>query len=101
MPYEMTLDKCVDLSTRGHGRAARKRKTEMAQYTGRVVWFNNGKGYGFLGAEGIKDVFCHYSAIQATGFKHLNEGQEVEFDIVLGEKGPQADKVVVLGHSRG
>ena len=53
----------------------------MAQYQGKVQWFNNAKGYGFLGAEGTNDVFCHFSAIQDEGYKSLNEGEPVEFDI--------------------
>jgi CspA family cold shock protein len=65
----------------------------VAQYTGTVKWFNNVKGFGFLGHEGGKDVFVHYSSIQGDGYKSLKEGDPVEFDIVEGEKGPQADQV--------
>ena len=66
----------------------------MAQHTGTVKWFNNAKGYGFLGYEGGADVFCHYSAIQNDGYKSLKEADKVEFDIVAGPNGrPQADKV--------
>lgn len=68
----------------------------MAQYTGTVKRFNNAKGYGFLGREGGADVFVHYSSIQADGYKSLKEGDEVEFDIIQGTKGPQADQVVRL-----
>lgn len=66
----------------------------MAQ--GNVKWFNESKGYGFITADEGKDVFVHYSAIQGEGFKTLNEGQKVSFDIVNGEKGPQAANVVKL-----
>ncbi len=66
----------------------------MAQYTGTVKWFNNAKGFGFLGREGGADVFVHYSSIQSDGYKSLKEGDEVEFDIIEGSKGPQADHVV-------
>ena len=67
----------------------------MANYKGTVKWFNNAKGYGFLGHEGGADVFCHYSAIQNDGYKSLKEGELVEFDIVGGPSGrPQADNVV-------
>ncbi len=68
----------------------------MAQYTGTVKWFNNMKGYGFLGrADGGADVFAHYSAIVKEGYKTLKEGDAVEFDIVNGEQGrPQADNVM-------
>ena len=65
----------------------------MAQYTGTVRWFNNAKGYGFLGREGGEDVFVHYTSIQREGYKSLKEGDSVEFDIIQGEKGPQADRV--------
>lgn len=65
----------------------------MSQYTGTVRWFNNAKGYGFLGRDGGADVFCHYSSIQSDGYKSLKEGETVAFDIIQGEKGPQADQV--------
>jgi cold shock protein len=65
----------------------------MSQYQGPVRWFNNAKGYGFLGREGGPDVFVHYTAIQADGYKTLKEGDHVEFDVIQGDKGPQADQV--------
>jgi CspA family cold shock protein len=61
---------------------------------GKVKWFNNAKGYGFIEKEDGGDVFVHYSAIQGDGFKTLNEGESVQFDIAQGEKGPQAVNVV-------
>ena len=64
----------------------------MAQ--GTVKWFNESKGYGFITVDDGKDVFVHFNAIQGEGFKTLNEGQKVTFDIVNGEKGPQAANVV-------
>jgi len=60
---------------------------------GTVKWFNNAKGFGFIGREDGPDVFVHYSAVIADGYKTLQEGDLVEFDIVQGQKGPQADKV--------
>ena len=66
----------------------------MSQYAGTVKWFNNAKGYGFLGRDGGADVFVHYSSIQTDGYKSLKEGDPVEFNIIQGEKGPQADHVV-------
>ena len=62
--------------------------------TGTVKWFNATKGYGFIAREGGDDVFVHFSAIQDEGFKTLNEGQDVEFEIVEGARGPQAANVV-------
>jgi CspA family cold shock protein len=65
--------------------------------TGKVKWFNDSKGFGFISREdGEKDCFVHHSAIQATGFKTLAEGDRVEFDVVQGEKGPAAQNVVKL-----
>jgi len=63
---------------------------------GRVKWFNAEKGYGFIESEQGGDVFVHFSAIQQEGFKTLEEGQAVEFDIVEGARGPQAANVVKL-----
>lgn len=65
----------------------------MARITGTVKWFNDAKGYGFLSREGGPDVFVHFSAIQGNGFKSLAEGDRVEFEIVQGQKGPQAADV--------
>jgi len=62
--------------------------------TGTVKWFNDSKGFGFISVDGeAKDVFVHHSAIQATGFKSLGEGQKVEFEVVQGPKGPAAENV--------
>lgn len=63
---------------------------------GTVKWFNAEKGFGFISVEGEKDVFVHFSAIQSEGYKSLEEGQNVEFDVVEGAKGPQAANVVRL-----
>ena len=63
---------------------------------GIVKWFNEEKGFGFITADSGNDVFAHYSQIQKEGFKKLDEGQKVEFDIVKKEKGPQAENIVIL-----
>ncbi|MBO9605480.1 MAG: cold-shock protein [Paenibacillaceae bacterium] len=67
----------------------------MAQQ-GTVKWFNAEKGFGFIEVEGGKDVFVHFSAIVGDGYKTLDEGQRVEFNVVQGNRGPQAENVVKL-----
>lgn len=64
---------------------------------GRVRWFSDEKGYGFIAAEGGEDLFVHYSEIVGEGFGSLEEGAEVEFDVVEGRKGKQASRVEVIG----
>lgn len=66
----------------------------MARTVGTVKWFNDAKGFGFIQREGGPDVFVHFSAIESSGFKSLVEGDRVEFDVVDGQKGPQAANVV-------
>jgi CspA family cold shock protein len=67
----------------------------MAQ--GKVKWFNSEKGFGFISvSDGSGDVFVHFSAIQSSGYRTLEEGQEVEFDVMRGPKGPQAEQVRVI-----
>ena len=63
---------------------------------GKVKWFNAEKGFGFITSEEGKDIFVHFSAIQADGYKTLEEGQTVEFDIVEGDRGPQAANVTIV-----
>jgi len=63
---------------------------------GKVKWFNAEKGYGFISVDGGDDVFVHFSAIQTDGFKSLDEGQDVEFEITQGNRGPQAANVIKL-----
>lgn len=65
--------------------------------TGVVKWFSNEKGYGFIARDGEPDVFVHFSAIEGTGYRSLTEGQQVEFEVGAGQKGPEAQTVRVIG----
>lgn len=67
--------------------------TAVDRLKGTVKWFNNAKGFGFIGHDGGADVFVHYSAIASDGYKSLQEGDAVEFEIIQGQKGPQAANV--------
>jgi CspA family cold shock protein len=74
------------------------KEQDRMRTTGKVKWFNDAKGFGFITPEsGEKDCFVHHTAIKAEGFKSLAEGERVEFDIVQGQKGPAAENVVKLG----
>jgi CspA family cold shock protein len=64
--------------------------------TGTVKWFNSEKGFGFIEVEGGNDVFVHFSAIQGDGYKSLDEGQQVQFNVVQGNRGPQAENVTKI-----
>jgi CspA family cold shock protein len=79
---------------RGGRRIQNKKKVKMAQ--GTVKWFNGDKGYGFIEVGDGPDVFVHFSAITGSGYRSLEEGQKVEFDITQGQKGPQAENVKVI-----
>ncbi|MCG7530219.1 cold-shock protein [Psychrobium sp. MM17-31] len=68
----------------------------MSKTTGTVKWFNESKGFGFISQESGPDVFAHFSAINAEGFKTLAEGQTVEFTVTQGQKGPQAENITVV-----
>jgi CspA family cold shock protein len=82
----------LDPGSQPCGTVPQKRDAHMA--TGKVKWFNAEKGFGFIAVEGGgPDVFVHYSAIQADGYRSLDEDQAVEFEITQGQKGPQADQV--------
>jgi cold shock protein len=72
------------------------RNGDLKMATGKVKWFNAEKGYGFITAEDGKDVFVHYSAIQSDGYKTLDEGASVQFDVTESDRGPQASNVVKL-----
>ena len=85
---------CVRIGARSpSGQRVPAEKTERPLMQGVVKWFNNTKGYGFIGRDDGPDVFVHYSAIVGEGYRTLNEGDTVEFEIVQGAKGPQAANV--------
>jgi CspA family cold shock protein len=73
-----------------------KRKQEYQMEQGTVKWFNDAKGYGFISRQSGEDVFVHFSAIQAGGFRSLQEGQAVQFDVTKGPKGWQAENVQAI-----
>lgn len=76
--------------------ASSNRKEQGGMSIGKVKWFNASKGYGFIEQEGGEDVFVHYSQIQDEGFKSLDQGQDVEFEVAQGDKGLQARNVIKL-----
>jgi cold shock protein len=78
---------------RHDGTVVLRRGHAVERLQGTVKWFNNAKGYGFIGRDDGADVFVHYSAITSEGYKSLQEGDKVEFDITQGQKGPQAANV--------
>jgi CspA family cold shock protein len=86
----IACDTCLFYS----GDIALKNKEELQMQQGTVKWFNAEKGFGFIEVEGGSDVFVHFSAIVSEGYKSLDEGQRVEFNIVQGNRGPQAENVV-------
>jgi len=91
----MRMANCSTPSAR-HGLGAEEyvpEGAEVERMKGTVKWFNNAKGYGFIGRDDGPDVFVHYSAITSEGYKSLQEGDHVEFEIVQGQKGPQAANV--------
>jgi CspA family cold shock protein len=72
------------------------KEVRTVRVQGKVKWFNNAKGFGFIGQEGGSDIFVHYSAIQEEGFRTLKEDDLVEFEVVEGQKGPQASEVTLV-----
>jgi cold shock protein len=84
---------CLRKSCEEFGATSEKKGTITTMETGTVKWFNDAKGYGFISRQSGEDVFVHFSAIQAGGFRSLQEGQQVQFDVVKGPKGWQAENV--------
>jgi CspA family cold shock protein len=81
----------------GGGLAGRGGRREPLVANGTVKWFSAEKGYGFISQEGGPDVFVHFSAIEGAGYRNLEEGQAVEFEVTQGDKGPQASSVRITG----
>jgi CspA family cold shock protein len=90
-------DRSRTWSERGGASSAVGERRNENVASGKVKWFNNAKGYGFIEQEDGKDVFVHYSAIEGSGYRSLEEGQPVEFEISQGPKGPQASNVRIIG----
>ena len=80
-------------ASKGGTRSPSKVRELLVMAQGTVKWFNADKGYGFIAVDGGRDVFVHFSAIQADGYRTLEEGQRVEFEITQSDRGPQADAV--------
>ena len=87
---------CLQHSCEFQRNFEKQRKQSTTMETGTVKWFNDAKGYGFISRQNGEDVFVHFSAIQANGFRSLQEGQQVQFDVVKGPKGWQAENVKAL-----
>ncbi len=91
---EATSTEFAAIGARGeHHTSAQRRKESVVREKGTVKWFNGAKGYGFIQRSTGEDVFVHYSAIQENGYRSLNEGETVEFDLLKGPKGYQAANV--------
>jgi len=94
--YELPIGELAPFDSLQVGDQRAVPEGERQMPIGRVKWFNESKGYGFIEHEGGKDVFVHFSAIQGDGYRTLQEGAKVEFEIVQDAKGPRADRVVVI-----
>ena len=84
---------CLQKNPESFSATSQKKEQSNIMETGTVKWFNDAKGYGFISRQNGEDVFVHFSAIQASGFRSLQEGQQVQFDVVKGPKGWQAENV--------
>src|SRR3982751_1370303 len=94
--YLRSLASSACESPRSRQRHIQAKELSITMETGTVKWFNDAKGYGFISRQNGEDVFVHFSAIQSGGFRSLQEGQQVQFDVVKGPKGWQAENVKAL-----
>jgi CspA family cold shock protein len=94
--FILLLSVSIGITSVSYAQTSNSNQQSSERIIGTVKWFNSTKGYGFLARENGPDVFVHYSAIQGDGYRNLQEGQQVEFSVEQGAKGPQATKVVPL-----
>ena len=94
--FILLLSVSIEITSVSYAQTSNSNQQSSERIIGTVKWFNSTKGYGFLARENGPDVFVHYSAIQGDGYRNLQEGQQVEFSVEQGAKGPQATKVVPL-----
>src|SRR5690606_12568898 len=96
LPLTLNVGSCILKGSSGHAGQRHLRFGGMGMYQGKVKWFSNEKGYGFIELDNGEDVFVHHTGITGEGFRTLDEGETVSFEVVEGNRGPQAANVVRL-----